>query len=332
MSTVIAVVTQVTGQVWARGVDGSMRAIEVGEALLQGETLITEAGANVVLDFGNGELFQLAGEQSLLMTPNVSAGTEPQVTESMLMDPSVADVLAALEGEGDLLEELEAPAAGTDGAPDGGGSSFVRLTRISESVDPLAYSFDPTSEPGFEAPIGEGGALDELSPPVVATISLTLIELDEDGIPLLNESGGFILVDGDSVIEGTPVGVLASVDIPPSGSPLVIQLGDGLGEIIIPVGGTSGFTPIEIRPDDVYIQDDDLIGVVIESATGGGYDQINTSAESDLVVVDDEDTVTVSITSDGDVTEAEPIAFTVSVSEALDRDLTVTLSTGDQVV
>ncbi|MDT9694125.1 hypothetical protein Q5762_38510, partial [Streptomyces sp. P9(2023)] len=31
-------------------------------------------------------------------------------------------------------------------------------------------------------------------------------------------------------------------------------------------------------------------------------------------------------------TEAQPIAFTVSVSEALDRDLTVTLSNGEQVV
>ncbi|MFW8567385.1 immunoglobulin-like domain-containing protein, partial [Orrella sp. 11846] len=42
--------------------------------------------------------------------------------------------------------------------------------------------------------------------------------------------------------------------------------------------------------------------------------------------------VTVSIASKGDVTEDQPIVFEVSVSQPLDRDLTVKLSTGDVVI
>ncbi|HDS1694812.1 TPA: hypothetical protein QEM72_005454, partial [Pseudomonas putida] len=49
------------------------------------------------------------------------------------------------------------------------------------------------------------------------------------------------------------------------------------------------------------------------------------------VINDSIDTVTVSIVSNGNVTEDQQPSFTVKVSQALDRPMTVTLSNGDVV-
>jgi len=53
------------------------------------------------------------------------------------------DFLDVLAGEGDILESLEATAAGLDGgAGTGGGSNFVRVDRINEDVDPVGFQFE----------------------------------------------------------------------------------------------------------------------------------------------------------------------------------------------
>ncbi|KDE39221.1 Alkaline phosphatase [Nitrincola lacisaponensis] len=155
METAIAVVTEISGEVYARAADGSLRSLQPGDQLFAGETLVTAESGQVVLDFGNGEVAEFGPNQALGMTEQMLGSTEPVPFDNQITDPSVAAVLAALDGEGDLLDDLEAPAAGTDGAPEGGGSSIVQLVRVFESIDPLAFSFDQEPVEPFEAPIGD---------------------------------------------------------------------------------------------------------------------------------------------------------------------------------
>ena len=155
MEAIIATVKETTGNVYARASDGSLRALQSGDALFAGETIVTENGSNVTLDFGNNELVQLGDNQELFLPENILSSSDVSTNENAILDPSVEAVLAALEGDGDLLDDLEAPAAGVDGAPDGGGASFVQLTRIVETVDPLAVQFEQEFLSTFATLIGE---------------------------------------------------------------------------------------------------------------------------------------------------------------------------------
>lgn len=182
MSPQVATIVSITGDVSARAADGTIRVLTEGDTLYAGEVLITSDGSQVVLDYGNGELVSIAGPQDVLMSETQITASVPEPVESEITDPSIDAILAALEGDGDLLDDLEAPAAGTEGAPDGGGGSFVRLMRISETVDPLAFQFEQQADTPFDAPIGDAGPLlaEEPVPPSVSP---------EGGS--VNETGGF---------------------------------------------------------------------------------------------------------------------------------------------
>ena len=154
MESVVATVSELNGEAFARAEDGSLRVLMQGDAVYAGETVVTENGASIALDFGDGEFIQLGERQQVDIPETLTAGAEVEL-DAEVMDPSVEAILAALDGDGDLLEDLEAPAAGAEGAPDGGGSSFVQLSRIVETVDPLAFEFEQGFVTPFEAPIGE---------------------------------------------------------------------------------------------------------------------------------------------------------------------------------
>uniref|UniRef100_UPI00124F4DF4 retention module-containing protein n=1 Tax=Nitrincola schmidtii TaxID=1730894 RepID=UPI00124F4DF4 len=337
MSVQIATVASITGEAFARQSDGTLRQLAEGDALFAGETLVVNNGSQATLNFDGNELVNLTGPQELPISETQITASISDVNENIVTDPSVAAILAALEGDGDLLDELEAPAAGTDGAPDGGGSSFVQLTRISESVDPLAFEFEQQAFSTFEAPISDAGEAPEepeapapdAPAPINAVVTLTLIQLDAQGNPLLNEDGSFIFLDGDSIIEGTFVGVLANVDVPPTETPLVIVLSDGLGTITIPVGGNSGFTPIEIREDDVYFQGEETFTVGVDSTSGGGYDSVDTGSDTEVSVIDNSDATTVSIGSVSGLEGTTGVTVTAEISSApISSPLVITLSNG----
>ncbi|MDH4429036.1 hypothetical protein QEP21_01535 [Pseudomonas shirazica] len=74
------------------------------------------------------------------------------------------------------------------------------------------------------------------------------------------------------------------------------------------------------------------VSTTITGATGGNFEQLTPDPTPASTVINDSiDTVTVSIVSNGNVTEDQQPSFTVKVSQALDRPLTVTLSNGDTV-
>ena len=101
------------------------------------------------------------------------------------------------------------------------------------------------------------------------------------------------------------------------------------GIITIADGQTTGTLVVAAaNGEDVY-KDASSLQATIQSASGGNFEQINIGAGSaTATIVDSTNTIVVSISADGNVTEAAAANFTVSVSQSLDRDLAVTLSNG----
>ncbi|GIC06485.1 RTX toxin [Vibrio cholerae] len=88
--------------------------------------------------------------------------------------------------------------------------------------------------------------------------------------------------------------------------------------------------------DDVYTGGQADLSAKLTGVSEHNFEKLTLGKEAVTTTVTDEpegeaDNVLVSIESAGDVTEAQQPTFTVKVSQALDSDLTVTLSNGDKV-
>lgn len=132
---VVAVVKNVTGQAWARSQDGSQRLLANGDKLYAGEVIITGQNANIELVYNDGSM-RIPANERIALTAD-AAGAE--AIDAAVSDNSVSDMLALLEGDGDLLEQIEAPAAGNEGGSNDG-VNFIRLTRLAEVFDPITFA------------------------------------------------------------------------------------------------------------------------------------------------------------------------------------------------
>ncbi|MEQ9462926.1 MAG: retention module-containing protein, partial [Haliea sp.] len=133
--TAIATVTAITGKAYARSAEGELRELRPGDVLLEGETVVTPDGGAVELALEDGSPFVISDVSELALTRDIVAERAAAADESAVQDDTVAAVLAALEGDGDILEQLDAPAAGAGGeAADSETHSFVRLGRIVEET------------------------------------------------------------------------------------------------------------------------------------------------------------------------------------------------------
>ena len=159
MASIIATVVAVSGSVQARAADGSLRLLKAGDALYEGETVVTGAGARVELALADGELFSVVENQSVALSGEMVETARADAPAAAVADASVAEVLQALAEGADLNELLEDPAAGLSGGSGGEGNDFVRLLRIVENVDPLAFAF-PNEAANLIEEI-EGGTADE---------------------------------------------------------------------------------------------------------------------------------------------------------------------------
>ncbi|WP_460566091.1 retention module-containing protein, partial [Hydrogenophaga aquatica] len=325
-----ATVASVNGNAVVVGLDGTVRPLKVGDIIQKGEIVRTAAGARVELVLEDGQTMAVAPEQTVRVDEAV-AQTEstPASQEAALQGGTVDQILQVLEQGGDLTQELEAAAAGGGAGSGGDGSDFVRLLRVTEGVDPLAYEYSFQPLPGPEEVLLSAAAPAVDAEPVVGNVTLRYILLDEEGQPVRGENGGFVYIDGDDVIEGTPVGLVAEVDVPPTGSALVLTLSNGQ-TITIPVGESFGFVPLEIRGDDQYIQGTDLVDVAVTGASGGQYDELNIDQGTSISVVDDDDATTVSLNSPT-VNEGGNVTITATVTNAPQGNLVLTLSNGQQI-
>ncbi|MBC3468909.1 immunoglobulin-like domain-containing protein, partial [Pseudomonas sp. RW10S2] len=123
---------------------------------------------------------------------------------------------------------------------------------------------------------------------------------------------------------------------------LTFTLSDGT-KVTVPAGSATGTITIH-APDDVYVGGQPSIINKLEGVTGAdNFEKLTLGDNSVTTTVTDEpgtgtpgtgnegDKVSVTIVSNGNVTEDQQPSFTVKVNQPLDRPLTVTLSNGDKV-
>ena len=151
------IVKEVVGEVFVRLPNGEVKLVSVGDSIVQGARIMTQAQSSVTLS-GTHSDFEIPANQHVSLGADTLAefglsldehqvaqqsvaealnGLDAQPTSPSATneDPSISSFLDALQGDGDILDVLEATAAGAGGgAAGGGGTSFVQLTRISETL------------------------------------------------------------------------------------------------------------------------------------------------------------------------------------------------------
>ena len=134
MAEASGIVSTLVGRAIARSPDGSERELRVGDAVRPDDVIITAEGSFLELDMPDGPSVVVSERLEFAFTEELFDQGFSE-TESSVDDNTVDAILAALESGGDLLEELEAPAAGAGGAAGTEGHSFVRLGRIDFGLD-----------------------------------------------------------------------------------------------------------------------------------------------------------------------------------------------------
>ena len=175
--------------------------------------------------------------------------------------------------------------------------------------------------------------------PINSTVNLQyiLLEPTPEGelVPRVQPDGSLMIVSGTDVPEGTPIGLLASVDKVPAGTGLVLNL-QNYGPIIIPQGQNSAYILIGIRPDDLYAQGSETQSNLIISHSGGGYDSLSYGPPVSVAVVDDQDPTIVRLSHvEPQIEDGSSVSYTLSVNHApqgSDLVLVVTVNGVEQQV
>jgi len=298
---VVATVISVSGMAFARNADGAVRRLAAGDTILEGETVFTLAGGEIELAFADGHNATILASESYLMGPEAMIATSPDAGEAAITAAGeVGKVVTALEEGGDILEGLEAPAAGGPG--ENSGNDFVRLLRIVEPVSPVGYEYPLNTVGEIRAP--EGDVIPQEEEPVnfFPNAGNASNAIDEDDINPLEQTEanwvgefetdvGFAYIYNPSGVGATD-GNNSNDDEDPEdnlddpspttvGGLLNIDFGlDGPGDIkfdTTPTGLMSGGEPLQY-----WISDDGhtVVGyVVIEDGQEGSFNKIIFSAE-----------------------------------------------------
>ncbi|MGE9761616.1 retention module-containing protein [Pseudomonas sp. PDM20] len=143
MSSVVAVVKSIIGQVIAVSPEGAQRVLVEGDRIYQGEQLLTGASGAVTLDVGKGKLVDL-GRDSQWSSADLPQAETHHAAAQPVNAPSTEDLQKAIAAGLDPTQALAPTAAGPTAAPSaaggnggvGGGHSFVVLDATAGRVDP----------------------------------------------------------------------------------------------------------------------------------------------------------------------------------------------------
>ena len=245
MATLIGVVSQVVGEVFAVASDGSRRPVSEGDRVYTGEQLVTGASGAVAVTMTNGQQLTLGRDSSMTLDAQMLAyrgESQAPVGETPPAAPSDADLTdverlqAAIEAGDDPTLEGEAtaagPGAGAGGAGGaGGGNSFVMLTEVGGALDPV-IGFPTEGLPGGpEFPDAEP-ILSADAVPGIPIGGAASNAVDEDGLPD-GHVGGVNDLDG----EATSVSGVLGYSFGPDGPGTFTWSTAGLAFLEISSGG-----------------------------------------------------------------------------------------------
>ncbi|MDP4482427.1 retention module-containing protein, partial [Pseudoalteromonas elyakovii] len=288
--------------------DGSIRALNVGDTITVGDLVVTAIKSSLQIDV-QGETLSIPANQKVKITPDLLTKEARDSSETTVFDESldeaiasldlgaeqdpstaansdVTDFLDALEGDGDILDNLEATAAGGGNAAGAdGGSSFVQLTRISESVDPSSVTFDSS----FDQSATEAFNLRDTSDGIVPDATSASISLNELGVT--NSSQPTITGTSENLI-GETVNVTVT-DVDGNSQVVSVVIGpDGTFEITLP-------TPVADGPVTVVVEATDPVGNPINDTISIEIDTTPPLIAIDPVADSASQTVTVTGTVSG---------------------------------
>ena len=191
MATLIGVVSQVIGEVYAVAGDGTRRPLSEGDRVFAGEQIVTGPAGAISVAMSNGQLLTLGRESSLSLNEQMLADSSNQSSPSEQVPaetPSDSDLTdverlqAAIEAGVDPTLEGEATAAGpgAGGAPGaaGGGHSFVLLGETAGALEPIIGFPTAGLSSGPEFPDPEPAVADD-APDFLPTVGI--IYFDQEG-------------------------------------------------------------------------------------------------------------------------------------------------------
>ncbi|QPL48246.1 type I secretion C-terminal target domain-containing protein [Halomonas sp. A40-4] len=265
---------------YAGGVDGGPPAVEFAEAPVEDDAAAEDDEPG------------LQGIITLSMPEQVTEADEITVTASVDNAPETDLVITLSNGQ-----QITIVAGATSG-------DVTFSTRDDDAFQqggqPIDLSIAGTSGGNYESlDTSSTGSVNVVDDNDVTTVTLEVPE---------------------QVTEAGDITVTARVDNAPE-TDLVITLSNEQ-QITIVAGATEGSVTFDSRNDDVFLQGAESQTLSIASTEGGNYEALDTSAEATVTTVDDNDTVTATLTADTDsVAEGGEVTYSVTLTGPEGADL-----------
>ncbi|NYH08823.1 LapA family giant adhesin [Pseudomonas moraviensis] len=315
MSSVVAIVKSIVGQVFVVSPEGVRRVLVEGDRLFAGDQVDTGVSGAVSLELADGRTIDLGRDtQWSADTPDSSTDLAEATAQAA---PSVEELQQAIAAGVDPTTALDATAAGptaagTGGAA-GGGHSFVMLDATAGRVDPtIGFPTAGINSAGQVAQDTTGGQTTDTTANALRESTLSL-----SATPSITEAGGTLVYT--ATLTQAPL------------TDLTITLSNG-AVIVIPAGSTSGTVNVPLAPNDTVYNDPTQIDVTVTGTTGGsGITVTPPTTPATTQVTDTIDTTTVTLTAGNSVTEGGQITYTATLTNPAQTPVTVTLSNGSTI-
>ncbi|MBV4548302.1 LapA family giant adhesin [Pseudomonas triticicola] len=315
MSSVVAVVKSIVGQVFVVSPEGVRRVLVEGDRLYVGDQIDTGLSGAVSLELADGRMLDLGrNTQWSASSPDSSTDLAEATAQAA---PSVEELQQAIAAGVDPTTALESTAAGptaagTGGAA-GGGHSFVMLDATAGRVDPtIGFPTAGINSAGQVAQDTTGGLTTDTTTNALRDSTLSL-----SATPTITEAGGVLVYT--ATLTQAPL------------TDLTITLSNG-AVIVIPAGATTGTVNVPLAPNDTVYNDPTQIDVTVTGTSGGnGITVTPPTIPATTQVTDTVDTTTVTLTAGSSVTEGGQITYTATLTNPAQTPVTVTLSNGSTI-
>ncbi|PTQ72176.1 retention module-containing protein [Pseudomonas sp. GV071] len=309
MSTVVAIVKSIVGQVIATSAEGAHRVLVEGDRLFVGDTLDTGAGGMVTLELTDGRTLDLGRGTQWSSADSASESTQTAAQSPADAHAEVLDVQRAIAAGADPTQDLAPTAAGPGAGGAGGGAaggshSFVLLSETAGAVQPdIGIAF--TDPAGGDAVVQEQAfSTDQNRAPTFTDAA------GNDATPTIN-----VTTDEDTVYNGA----FSATD----------NNGDALTYAI--VGGGTSHGSLTVSPQGVWVytpatnyNGPDSFQVVVTDGRGGSDTltvNIGVNPVNDAPIADP---AAASATEDGTIVSGQLTASDVDSGDTQ----TFTLQTG----
>ncbi|PKO37566.1 MAG: hypothetical protein CVU33_12485 [Betaproteobacteria bacterium HGW-Betaproteobacteria-6] len=286
---VVAQVSVLSGQAFARDSAGNTRRLKLGESIREGESVVAADGAKVVLTLADGRELEVRPGETAKIDAEVAASIKPDAADSAIVNnqEGFKKIASAIQSGSDLdaLLEEEAPAAGLAGQGGNEGHTFIEFLRIVETVDPLAYQFGTERNQSVET-IESAPVITDVEAPVVPTVTGVDDPLDAgvNSVTVLEGKDAVFTVTLSSASSAATSYDLSLV----SGSATLgadftsaLSFSDGVtynsstGQISVPAGITSFTVSVPTSDDSVHEASENftltvggVVGTVVDEAAG----------------------------------------------------------------